>query len=399
MYRRFKYQLKPNQSQEQLFIQHVNATRFVYNQLLEENIKQYESSKTFMFGFELPAQIKRLRKEHTWLAEVNSQSLQSSASNLTTAFKNRFDKKSKRQTGFPKFKSKRKSRQTFEVPQHFSISNGRIRLPKIGWINYVNHRKLIGEVKRITIIKECGRWYASVLCEIPDLKHDVDETNVVGIDVGIKTFAVCSDGQIFEIAKYKREIHQLKVFQRRLAKSKKGSKNHLKLKEKVAKQYNKIATKKKKSIELFVSTITKTYDVIIMEDLNIQGMKKNRKLSAAIHQNPWFFFKTKIKEKAKQLKEAPRFYPSSKTCSSCGWVKHDLELKDRIFECNSCGTHIDRDLNAAINLKYIVTDATSGSDYNLITNACGDVISPFQGNTSLKQESVHADGQALRIKS
>lgn len=350
LYRKFR--LKPSKEQETKLVEHCDAARFIFNTLLEEQIKMYEESGIFMFGMALPARIKSLRKEHEFLKLVNSQSLQQAAMNLGTAFKNRFKHK---HTGFPKFKSRRNNRQTFMVPQHFAVKKNMIRLPKIGWIKMIQHRKLVGKVKSMTIVKDIDLWHVSILCEVPDEASTYDPTNIVGIDVGIKTFAITSDGEVFDMPKFKDEIKKLKSLQRKHAKKKRDSNNRDKARIKVAKQYRKLTRKKTDRINNIVATITKCYDVVSVENLNINGMKKNRRLAPAIQQLPWGQFKSKLKEKAKYFHEVSRWYPSSKTCSCCGWIKKNLSLGDRIFSCDSCGFQLDRDLNAAINLRTVAT--------------------------------------------
>jgi putative transposase len=341
----YKFRIKPNKEQEEKLVAHCDAARFIYNQLLAQNISLYEKTKKFHFGLSLAYESKKLRNLHEFLKVVNAQSLQQAALNLGKAFTNRF----KNGAGFPKFKSRRNNRQSFTAPQYFGIDKNRIRLPKIGWVDMIQHRKISGKAKSITIIKEIDQWYASILCENEDVVYEIDQNSVVGLDVGIKTFVTTSDGEIFNLPDLKKETAKLKTLQRRHSKKAKGSNNRNKARIKVAKQYRKISRIKTDAINNFVSAITKTYDVISMENLNIKGMKKNKRLSSAIHQLPWFDLKTKLKQKSKGFHEVDRWFPSSKTCSCCGWINKDLKLSDRTFKCDSCDLRIDRDVNAAIN--------------------------------------------------
>ena len=387
-YLRVNFRLYPTEGQETKLIAHCDATRFVFNQLLADNIKQYETDKTFTFGMELVSKTTPLRKEHIFLKEVNSQSLQQAAHRLAIAFKNRFKNKS----GFPKFKSKRNPRQSYNIPQNFSVNGNQIRLPKIGWIRMINDRALIGKAKSLTIIRDIDEWYVSILCEYEKPEEEIDQTSVVGIDVGIKTFAITSDGECLDMPKFTKENQRLKRLQRRLAKKQKGSKNRDKARKKLGKKYREISRKKKDFINKFVSTITKGYDIIVMEDLNIKGMKANRCLAPSIQQLPWYFLKKRLQEKAKSFIEADRWYPSSKTCSCCGWINKDLTLKDRDFICQSCNSEMDRDLNAAINLKNLAGGTP--------VSACGDTTIGDESNdssryVSMKQESF---GGCLEIR-
>jgi putative transposase len=359
----YKFRLKPSKDQERILTDHCDAARFVYNQLLANNISYYESDKKFHFGISIVYESAKLRKEYDFLKLVNSQIIQQSAMNLGTAFKNIFSKKNKKAAGFPKFKSRRNNRQSFCVPQYFKVVNDKIKLPKIGLVEMINHRKISGKIKSITIIKEIDQWYASILCEQENKESpEINLSSVVGIDLGLKSFVVTSDGEVFNLPCTKKNIKKLKRLQRIHAKKKKDSKNRDKARIKVAKEYRRITRIKINYINNIVATITKSYDIVSIENLNISGMKKNKKLSGAIQQVPWYHFKTKLKEKAKSYYEVSRWLPSSKTCSGCGWVKKDLTLADRTFNCDSCGLEIDRDVNAAINLK---TAATVGL-------ACGE---------------------------
>jgi putative transposase len=197
----YRFRIAPNKEQEEKLVAHCDAARFVYNQLLSQNISLYEETKKFHFGLSLVYEGKKLRTSHEFLKDVNSQSLQQAALNLGKAFTNSF----KNGMGFPKFKSRRNNRRSFAVPQHFGLNNDRIKLPKIGWINMIQHRKILGKAKSITIVKELDRWYASILCEHEDTVHEIDQNNVVGLDVGIKTFVTTSDGEIFNLPDLKKE--------------------------------------------------------------------------------------------------------------------------------------------------------------------------------------------------
>ncbi len=181
----FKYKLYPSEEQIILLQKHCDCARFIYNKLLEGNIKLHEKENKFLFGFSLINEVAKLRKECEFLKEVNSQSLQQVASNLSVAFKNRFKHKS----GFPKFKSSKINKNSFCIPQHFLVQPNKIKLPKIGWIDMRHHRKFEGKIKSITIVKEVDMWYASILCELPNKeKPEINHNNKVGIDVGIKNF-------------------------------------------------------------------------------------------------------------------------------------------------------------------------------------------------------------------
>jgi putative transposase len=349
IYRAYKFRLYPTKEQQVFFEQSAGCTRFVYNKLLELSIAEYQSTGKFILGWDLSTQIPGLKKEFSWLKEVYSRNLVQSANDLATVFKNRFSKKRKKQTGFPKFK-KKSDRDSFRYDQGFTIKKNQIKLPKIGWVSCVNHRKLEGKVKSITISKDVDAWFASILCELPEKTTYYDPNNAVGIDLGIKTFAVTSDGECIEAPDLTKEYKKLKKLQKRHAKKQKGSNNRNKAKLKVARQYRKIRRINKNFAETTSAAIAKLYYVVSLENLNIRGMKANRKLAPSIQKLCWGSFVDTLERKVAIVHRVSRWYPSSKTCSCCGWIKKDLTLYDRTFHCNSCGFELDRDANAAINL-------------------------------------------------
>ena len=370
-YKSFKFRLYPPQEQKVFFEKSSGCSRFVYNKLLEASIEEYRSTGKFILGFSLTNKLVELKKQFPWLKEVNSQSLQQASMNLATAFKNRFSMKRKKQTGFPKFKSKSTSGSSFSVPQHFVIKSNQIKLPKIGWISCQMHRKLEGKVKSLTINKDVDVWFVSILCELPEKVTYYDPNNAVGIDLGIKTFAITSDGECIDAPEIESEYKKLKQLQRKHAKKQKGSNNRNKARLKVARQYRKTRRIIKNFVETTSSAIAKQYDVVSLETLNIQGMKANRKLAPSIQKHRWGYFVEALTRKVPVVHRVSQWYPSSKTCSCCGWIRKDLTLSDRTFHCNSCGLELDRDANAAMNLlnEWKRTVATAGM-------ACGEDVRP-----------------------
>jgi len=387
--------LYPTKEQEVFFEKSAGCARFVYNKLLESNINEYQSTGKFILGFSLTNKLVELKKDYPWLKEVNSQSLQQASIHLATAFKNRFSKKRKKQSGFPRFK-KRGNRDSFSVPQHFTIKPNQIKLPKIGWVAAKTHRKLEGKVKSLTISKDVDTWYVSILCELPAKVSYYDPENAVGIDLGIKTFAVTSDGECIDPPEHlEKEIKKLKKLQRRHSKKQKGSKNRNKARLKVARQNRKIRRINKNFVETTSAAIAKLYDVVSVETLNIQGMKANRKLAPSIQKLSWYSFTQALERKVPVVHRVSMWYPSSKTCSCCGWIKKDLTLADRTFNCDSCGFELDRDANAATNLlnEWKRTVATAGI-------ACGEDVRPEGGKTTgrqtlMKQEYLVHRNQAV----
>jgi putative transposase len=395
IYKAFKFRLCPTREQEVFFEKSTGCSRFVYNKLLEMSIAEYQSSGKFILGFSLTNRLVQLKKEFPWLKEVNSQSLQQASMNLAAAFKNRFSKKRKKATGFPKFKKRGVGNDSFTLPQGFIVKNNQIKLPKIGWVSCITHRKLEGKVKSLTISKDVDQWFVSILCELTDKTVYYDQNNAVGIDLGIKTFAVTSDGECIDTPDLTKEYKKLKKLQRRHSRKQKGGKNREKARKKVARQYRKIRRINKNFVETTSSAIAKQYDVVSVETLNIQGMKANRKLAPSIQKLNWGGFISALGRKVPVMHKVDRWFPSSKTCSCCGWIKKDLTLGDRTFNCDSCGFELDRDANAAINLlnEWNRTVATTGI-------ACGEDVRPEGSKrtgrqTSSKQEYRFTGTQAV----
>jgi putative transposase len=380
-YKAFKFRLYPTQEQKQFFEKSSGCSRFVYNKLLEASVEEYKASGKFILGFSLTNKLVELKKEFPWLKEVNSQSLQQATMNLAVAFRNRFSKNRKKQTGFPKFKS-RHSGSSFMVPQHFIIKPNHIKLPKVGWVSCLTHRKLEGKVKSLTISKDIDVWFVSILCELPEKTIYYDPNNAIGIDLGIKTFAVTSDGECINAPNMEQEYQKLKKLQRKHSRKTKGSKNRNKARIKVARQYRKIRRINKNFVETISAAIAKLYDVVSIENLNIQGMKANRKLTPSIQRLSWAGFVGILKNKVPMVHQVSRWFPSSKTCSCCGWIKKDLTLGERIFQCTNCGFELDRDANAAMNLLNEwkkQTVATTGF-------ACGEDIRPESSNFGTRRQ-------------
>lgn len=381
----FKFRLYPTEEQRVFFEKSVGCSRFVYNKLLEESIETYKTTGKFILGFSLTNRLVELKDEFPWLREVGSQSLQAASINLATAFKNRFSKKAKKQTGFPKFK-KKDDYGSFVFPQGFIIKKNQIKLPKLGWVACKTHRPLEGKAKSLTISKDVDIWYVSILCELDNTDKVYDPVNAVGIDLGIKTFATTSDGECIEAPTLTNEYRKLKKLQRSFSRKQKGSKNKTKARLKVAKQYRKIRRINKNFVETTSAAIAKLYDVVSIETLNIQGMKANRRLSGAIQKLSWGSFVAALERKVTVTHKVSRWYPSSKTCSCCGWIDKDLTLDVRVFVCKTCHFTLDRDVNAALNLlnEWNRTVATTGI-------ACGENVRPksnlvTQGQISVKQE-------------
>lgn len=351
MLKAFKYRLNPTKEQLILLNKHIGATRFVYNLALETKQTVYAGYNVNLNCFDLIKQLPELKKECEWLKEINSQSLQQPIRNLDNAFTRFF----KGQGNFPKFK-KKSNGGSFNIPQNVSLENGKLIIPKFKkGIDIVLHRPIKGEIKQATISRTpTGKYFVSILCETGEFnkpKAKIEENTSVGIDLGIKTFLVTSDGECLDNPKFLRNsISKLKYVQRKFSKNKvKRTKN------KLAKLHEKVANQRKDFLHKTSSKLISDNQTICIEDLNIKGMLANHKLALSISDCGWSMFVDMLEYKAewygKNILKIGRFEPSSKLCSCCGNINKELQLKDREWTCSNCNTLLDRDVNASINIK------------------------------------------------
>ena len=362
MLRAYKYRIYPTDEQKVLFAKTFGCCRFVYNWALNLKITAYNEHKETLGNVYLTNLMKsELKAEHEWLSEVNSQSLQSALRNLNTAYTNFF--RNTKAVGFPRFKS-RKDRQSFLCPQHCRVDfeKGTITIPKAKDIPAVLHRRFKGTVKTVTIsMTPSERYFASVLVDTSMQGMKPSEPmrdTTVGIDLGIKSLAVCSDGRTFANPKnLQRSLDRLKLLQKRLSRKQKGSANRNKARIRVARLQEHIANSRKNSLHKITHALTHDSQVrtICMEDLNVKGMQRNHHLAQAVGDASFGMFLTLLEYKCSwygvNLIKIDRFAPSSKTCGKCGYVYKELNLSERSWTCPECGTHHDRDFNAACNIK------------------------------------------------
>lgn len=359
MIKSYKYKLNPNESQKTFFEKSFGCIRFVYNWALSKRIEAYQKNKERLSCVDLCKMLTSLKKEDdkTWLSEVSSECLQQSIRNMDSAFTRFFREKK----GFPKFKSKKDNKKSYKAINSVSIDfdSNRIKLPKIGWVKFFKNRTFEGKIGTVTVSKtSTNKYYVSILVdddkELPQ-KPKIEYDTTVGIDVGIKDFAVLSNGQIFENPKYLEKAEQrLKVLQKRFSKKKKGSKRREKARIKLSKAYEKVINCRTNFIHQVTSKIVRENQTIIIEDLNIEGMMKNRHLAKHISSASWNEFFRQLQYKCewygKNLLKIGRFEPSSKMCT-CGYINNSLKLSDRKWVCPNCKQLNDRDLLVAINIK------------------------------------------------
>lgn len=362
MLRAIKYELRPNATQRSLINRTCGCCRFVYNNALafvrENKVSNYELIK----------RLPQLKEENDWLKEVPSQALQQSIIDLGKAFRNKWNG----HNGWPVFHRKG-SNESFRIPVPCKIDYTRYRvdIPKLGSVKFYKDKPIDQtKIHSYTVSRTTAdRYYISILYEAPD-RLLLNNGQAIGIDVGVKSFAVCSDGVVFENQKYyQSELRRLRVLQRTMArrydKSKdvlddKGrkigerepqSRNWYKARKAVAKCHERIRNQRKDYLEKVSSWIVSQYSIVCIESLNVKGMVKNRHLSKAISDCGWSLFKTMLKYKCDTLIEIDRWFASSQTCCSCGYRNVRVKnLNVREWTCPECGTHHDRDANAARNI-------------------------------------------------
>lgn len=352
MLKAYKYRLYPSEEQEEYFANCFGCTRFIYNKMLGDKISHYKETGDMLRN--TPAQYK---SEFPWLKVVDSLALSNAQLNLEKAYKNFFRDKS---LGFPKFKSKKHNRFSYTTNNQkdtVNIEKGYIKLPKLkSRVKVIVDREFCGTIKSATISKTpTGKYFISVLVDT-QIKTLPKITNKVGIDVGIKDFAVTSDGEVISNPKvFRKSEKRLAKLQRQLAKKKKGSNNRDKARIKVALLHEKIANQRKDFLHKLSTQLINDNQVIVIEDLRVSNMIKNRKLSKAIAEVSWAEFRRQLEYKAewygREIIVAPSNYASSQLCSSCGYKNALVKnLKVRKWTCPSCNVEHDRDINASQNL-------------------------------------------------
>ena len=369
MLKAIKVRLYPNKEQEQKINKTLGCYRFVYNHMLALKQEAYKRDKTNLGLCELSKYLfwtLRKDEQYVWLKEENTRIMVQSIRQMLSAY----DKFFKQHNGFPKFKSKHDNnsalfpkgaiskRNTFET-RHITLTqplkNIRFRCSDLYLRRLQKYNK---NIRSATLSKtKSGKYFLSILVEMEDTELNKFEhtDKQVGIDLGVKDFVITSDGDVFENKHFlKNEEKKMKKLQRQLSRKVKGSNNREKQRVKIAKLFERMTNKKDAYIHYVVNELLSRYDTIFMEDLNVQGLLRNHHLAKAISEVGFYKFKEILTNKAlvndKQVISVDRFYPSSKTCSVCGYKKEDLTLNDREWTCPNCGAKHDRDINAAVNI-------------------------------------------------
>lgn len=363
MKRAYKYKLKPTMKQQQMLLQHFGCCRFIYNWGLNRKKDAYVNEKKSIGYIQLARELTLLKNdgEHDWLKDVANESLQQSLRNLDNAYTQFF----KAKKGFPKFKSKKNSKNVCKFINNvrFDFDKWKVRIPKMGWTKLCFNKPFdLSKCKigTLTVSQDkCGDFWCVIIVEDGETlkpKAKVSEETSVGIDLGIKDFTILSDGTKYGNCKFlEKGQKRLKRLQRHFSMAQKDSKRRERLRLKIARQHRKISNRRSDFLHKLTTDLAKRFDTICLENLNVKGLMQNHHLASAISSVAWNEFARQLIYKAewngKNVVFIGRFEPSSKTCSCCGYVKKDLTLKDRHWVCPGCGASHDRDVNAAINIR------------------------------------------------
>lgn len=352
MEKSYKLRIYPNKEQEILIQKTFGCCRFVYNYFLDLKQKLYKDEHITLSYNDTSKILTVLKSENEWLKEPDKCSLQSSLKDLDNAYKNFF-----RGKGYPKFKSKKNHYKSYRSNSNIHIFDRYIQLPKLGKVRFRGKYKIEGRILNATVTQESSGKYFVAITVIDYVPEQLPKTNQsIGIDLGLKDFAILSNGIKIKNYKFLRNFEKrLALEQRRLSRKTRGSKNYEKQRIKVARAYDRVSNQRKDFLQKLSTELVKDCDIICTEDLNVQGMVKNHKLAKAISDASWSMFTRMLEYKCnwygKQLIKVDRFYPSSQLCSNCGFKNTTIkDLKIRYWECPNCSSTVDRDINASINI-------------------------------------------------
>lgn len=383
----YRYRVFPTEQQELLFRHYAGARRFVYNWGIARRKAHYQATgKTLSFAA-LCQELTALKDQpaRAWLRQMNRQSLQQALRDLCRAFANFFEGRA----SFPRFKTKRRERPSFRIPQYLRLEDGHLIVPKAGWVRLMVHRPTEGVLKSGTFTQDVtGAWYVSLVAQVAVAEGVLLPPNpgrAVGIDLGLKDLAVLSDGEHVPAPRwYRRAERKHRRLHKRLARCQKNSANREKARRQLARQHHRVGVQCREFLHRLSARLVQQYDVICIEDLHVSALAKT-KLAKSVYDAGWGllrqFLRYKARRQARHLVVVERFFPSSKTCSRCGWKRPALTLAERVWTCGNveCGTTHNRDENAAINLRdYGLRLLLAGGAPDR-QNAPGETVRPTTG--------------------
>ena len=416
-FKAYKYRIYPTKKQAQTMMKFFGCARVVYNMCLDQYNEEYKRWKQYGGEFIKTSLVTQYKKEKEFLKKCDNAALQYARTDFLRALSDFFkSKKGKRKgckVGFPKHKKRGKSKFTYRTCDthgtiKFSEDSKKFRLPKIGWVKCVKHREYEGNIKAVTVTKaKSDKYYISITTEVVEQKPVVkplkgNKPNVVGLDMSLPKFLISSEESDDMIIKYqheyRKEEERLKVLNRRLSRKVRGSKNRDKARKRLASLHEKISNRRMDFVIKTALYFARKYDVICLEDIDMQSMSRSLHLGKSVMDLGWGMFRQwldlECKKHGSTVFKVDKWYPSSKTCNHCGYVNKDLRLSDREWICPECGEVINRDRNAACNLRdyYIKVKNTAGTAG---INACGDMASTV-GETLLQAVSLKQEAPSFR---